>query len=79
MNRLVPLPGDLLVEEARRREREKETTAKPRTKKRKCLGCGKAFNAREMRSHRCKVGWTKRQKYKLINRGTSWVYVLDQE
>lgn len=79
---LASFPDELIVEEARRREREAKKDApekQPRTKERVCLGCGREFNARDMRTHPCKVGWTKRQHYKRTRKGLgngSYTYTL---
>jgi hypothetical protein len=77
MSELSKLPGELIIEEAKRRTKEIRGRAKKsRDKMRKCLGCKKKFNARDMRTHPCKVGWTKRQPYRLERRGDRYVYIV---
>lgn len=76
---LTEVPDELLIEEAKRRDKEHIMPKKSREVMRKCLGCKKKFNARDMRSHPCKVGWTKRIPYKIEKRGDDYAYVLDDE
>lgn len=39
-------------------------------RKRKCLGCGKKYGTREMRTHQCSVNWYKR---------IGWVYSREKK
>ncbi len=51
---LTLVPDKIINEEIRRRRRER------RFKLRRCSGCSGKFTAREMRTHPCAVGWSKR-------------------
>jgi hypothetical protein len=74
---IASIPDEILIEEAKRRDKERQLDKKPREVMRECLGCGKQYNARDMRSHSCVVGWTKRISHKLVKDGEDYTYVID--